>query len=37
MYKELAWLPDYVRTLDVTNIGQDYDMDSIAREKLGDV
>lgn len=37
MYKELAWLPVYVRTLDVTNIGQDYDMDSIAREKLGDV
>ncbi len=34
MYRDLAWLSACVRKLDVTNIGQDYDMDSIAREKL---
>ena len=37
MYRDMDWLLDAVRRLDVTNIGRDYDMDSIVREGLGDV
>ena len=34
MYEELAWQPDCVQKLDVTNIGREYDIHAIARARM---
>lgn len=36
MYKSLDWLPDCVQKLDITNIGREYDMDTIAKRHIRD-
>jgi virulence-associated protein VapD len=36
LYKELDWLPGCVQKLDGTNIGREYDLDSIAKRYIQD-
>jgi virulence-associated protein VapD len=34
MYMALSWLPECVQKFDVTNIGRNYDMDALARNRI---
>jgi len=34
MYKSFSWLPDCVQKLDVTNIGREYDLDTLAKQYI---
>jgi virulence-associated protein VapD len=37
MYTTFDWLPDCVQKLDVTNIGKEYDLDTIAKRRINAV
>jgi virulence-associated protein VapD len=36
LYSKFDWLPGCVQKLDVTNIGREYDMDTIAKRHIAD-